>query len=808
MEKTPVSSKNQSSPRRLPVLPLRDVVVYPHMVIPLFVGREKSIVALDEAMSASKEILLVAQLKADTDEPENQDVYEVGTLAKILQLLKLPDGTVKVLVEGARRVRLVEMEVENYFSAEMREIAADEETYDEKEMDVLSRSVVSRFEQYIKLNKKIPPEILSSLAGIDQPGRLADTVAAHMSLKLVDKQKVLEMHSVRERLMHVLGGIEGEIDVLRIERRIRGRVKNQMEKSQREYYLNEQMKAIQKELSDIEDAPNELGELEKNIDAAGMPKEAKEKATSELSKLKLMSPMSAEATVVRNYIDWLLKAPWKKRSRIFQSLEKAEQALEEDHYGLEKVKERILEYLAVQQRVKELKGPILCLVGPPGVGKTSVGQSIARATNRKFIRMSLGGIRDEAEIRGHRRTYIGSMPGKIVQNMSKVKVRNPLFLLDEVDKMSMDFRGDPSSALLEVLDPEQNSTFNDHYLEVDFDLSEVMFVCTANSLNIPAPLLDRMEIIRLPGYTEDEKLNIAKNYLMPKQIKNNGVKNNELRIADSAILGAIRHYTREAGVRNLERELAKICRKVVKSLLLKPLKGVVRVGHRNLQKYLGVEKFRYGRAEEKDQIGQVTGLAWTEVGGELLSIEAAIVPGKGKLIHTGQLGDVMQESIQAAMTVVRSRASVLGLGGDFHQKNDFHVHVPEGATPKDGPSAGIGMCAAMVSALTKIPVRANVAMTGEITLRGEVLPIGGLKEKLLAAHRGGIDTVLIPADNAKDLTEIPKNIKDKLNILPVKWIDEVFELSLHHSPSLQPDKPLENEEIKTSLQETETVLPH
>jgi ATP-dependent Lon protease len=808
VEKTPVSSKNQSSPRRLPVLPLRDVVVYPHMVIPLFVGREKSIVALDEAMSASKEILLVAQLKADTDEPENQDVYEVGTLAKILQLLKLPDGTVKVLVEGAGRVRLVEMEVENYFSAEMREIAADEETYDEKEMDVLSRSVVSRFEQYIKLNKKIPPEILSSLAGIDQPGRLADTVAAHMSLKLVDKQKVLEMHSVRERLMHVLGGIEGEIDVLRIERRIRGRVKNQMEKSQREYYLNEQMKAIQKELSDIEDAPNELGELEKNIDAAGMPKEAKEKATSELSKLKLMSPMSAEATVVRNYIDWLLKAPWKKRSRIFQSLEKAEQALEEDHYGLEKVKERILEYLAVQQRVKELKGPILCLVGPPGVGKTSVGQSIARATNRKFIRMSLGGIRDEAEIRGHRRTYIGSMPGKIVQNMSKVKVRNPLFLLDEVDKMSMDFRGDPSSALLEVLDPEQNSTFNDHYLEVDFDLSEVMFVCTANSLNIPAPLLDRMEIIRLPGYTEDEKLNIAKNYLMPKQIKNNGVKNNELRIADSAILGAIRHYTREAGVRNLERELAKICRKVVKSLLLKPLKGVVRVGHRNLQKYLGVEKFRYGRAEEKDQIGQVTGLAWTEVGGELLSIEAAIVPGKGKLIHTGQLGDVMQESIQAAMTVVRSRAGVLGLGGDFHQKNDVHVHVPEGATPKDGPSAGIGMCAAMVSALTKIPVRANVAMTGEITLRGEVLPIGGLKEKLLAAHRGGIDTVLIPADNAKDLTEIPKNIKDKLNILPVKWIDEVFELSLHHSPSLQPDKPLENEEIKTSLQETETVLPH
>jgi len=778
------------------------------MVIPLFVGREKSIVALDAAMSDSKEILLVAQLKADTDEPENHDVYEIGTLAKILQLLKLPDGTVKVLVEGSRRARLVEMKVEDYFSAEMEEIAAYEDAYDEKEMDVLCRSVVSRFEQYVKLNKKIPPEILASLSGIDQPGRLADTVAAHMSLKLADKQKVLEMHNVRERLMHVLGGIEGEIDVLRIERRIRGRVKNQMEKSQREYYLNEQMKAIQKELSDIEDAPNELGELEKNIAAAGMPKEVKEKAASELSKLKLMSPMSAEATVVRNYLDWLLKAPWKKRSRVFQSLEKAGQVLEKDHYGLEKVKERILEYLAVQQRVKELKGPILCLVGPPGVGKTSVGQSIARATNRKFIRMSLGGIRDEAEIRGHRRTYIGSMPGKIVQNMSKVKVRNPLFLLDEVDKMSMDFRGDPSSALLEVLDPEQNSTFNDHYLEVDFDLSEVMFVCTANSLNIPAPLLDRMEIIRLPGYTEDEKLNIAKNYLMPKQIANNGVKDDELRIADSAILGAIRHYTREAGVRNLERELAKICRKVVKSLLLKPLKGVVRVGRRNLEKYLGVQRFRYGRAEEKDQVGQVTGLAWTEVGGELLTIEAAIVPGKGKLIHTGQLGDVMKESIQAAMTVVRSRAGVLGLDGDFYQKNDFHVHVPEGATPKDGPSAGIGMCAALVSALTKIPVRSNVAMTGEITLRGEVLPIGGLKEKLLAAHRGGIDTVLIPADNLKDLTEIPKNIKDKLSILPVKWIDEVFEFSLLNSLSLQSDNPLESEERKPSFQETETVLPH
>ena len=808
MENTPIPSKNQSNTKRLPVLPLRDVVVYPHMVIPLFVGREKSILALDEAMSASKEILLVAQLKADTDDPQNDDVYEIGTLAKILQLLKLPDGTVKVLVEGTRRTRLVEMDIDAYFSAEMEEIDEDEETYDEKEMDVLSRSVVSRFEQYVKLNKKIPPEILTSLTGIDQPGRLADTVAAHMSLKLADKQKVLEMHSVRERLMHVLGQIEGEIDVLRIERRIRGRVKNQMEKSQREYYLNEQMKAIQKELSDIEDAPNEMGELEQNIDSAGMPKEVKEKATSELNKLKLMSPMSAEATVVRNYIDWLLKAPWKKRSRVFQSLEKAELVLEKDHYGLEKVKERILEYLAVQQRVKQLKGPILCLVGPPGVGKTSVGQSIARATNRKFVRMSLGGIRDEAEIRGHRRTYIGSMPGKIVQNMSKVKVRNPLFLLDEVDKMSMDFRGDPSSALLEVLDPEQNSTFNDHYLEVDFDLSEVMFVCTANSLNIPAPLLDRMEIIRLAGYTEDEKLNIAKNYLLPKQIKNNGIKDDELRIADSAILGAIRHYTREAGVRNLERELSKVCRKVVKALLLKPLKGMVKVSNRNLEKYLGVSKFRHGRAEEKDRVGQVTGLAWTEVGGELLSIEAAIIPGKGKLIHTGQLGEVMQESIQAAMTVVRSRAAMLGLDNDFHHKNDFHIHVPEGATPKDGPSAGIGMCASLVSALTKIPVLSNVAMTGEITLRGEVLPIGGLKEKLLAAHRGGINTVLIPSDNVKDLTEIPKNIKDKLNILPVKWIDEVFEFALQHPPSPQADKPLPNEEREPPTEGVKTVQPH
>jgi len=800
----------ETGPRRLPVLPLRDVVVYPHMVIPLFVGREKSVSALDEAMSAGKEILLVAQTKADVDDPGKDDVYEIGTVATILQLLKLPDGTVKVLVEGGQRARLLGIEVDDCFSAEAEDLV-EEETYDEKEMDVLSRSVVSRFEQYVKLNKKIPPEILTSLAGIDQPGRLADTVAAHMALKLAEKQVVLEIHNVQARLEHVLGLIDGEIDVLRIEKRIRGRVKQQMEKSQREYYLNEQMKAIQKELGEMEDAPNELAELEQKIKSAGMHKDAKEKVTAELNKLKLMSPMSAEATVVRNYIDWLVKVPWKKRTKVLQNLEQAEQVLEEDHFGLDKVKERILEYLAVQQRVKALKGPILCLGGPPGVGKTSLGQSIARATNRKFVRMSLGGVRDEAEIRGHRRTYIGSMPGKIVQNMSKVKVRNPLFLLDEVDKMSMDFRGDPSSALLEVLDPEQNSTFNDHYLEVDFDLSEVMFVCTANSLNIPAPLLDRMEVIRLPGYTEDEKLKIATRYLLPKQIKSNGIEENELKISDSAILDVIRYYTREAGVRNLERELANICRKVVKKLLLRPRKSMVRVTHRNLGQYLGVQRFRYGRAEDNDQIGQVTGLAWTEVGGELLTIEAAIVPGKGKLIHTGQLGEVMQESIQAAMTVVRSRAAVLGLDSGFHQLSDVHIHVPEGATPKDGPSAGIGMCAALVSALTKIPARSNVAMTGEITLRGEVLPIGGLKEKLLAAHRGGIDTVLIPADNEKDLAEIPKNIKDKLNIVPVKWIDEVFELALQHMPSPKRDGSSVGAEREAKTEDKgkgEAVLPH
>ena len=776
-ENAPQTTEPVVAQDRIPVLPLRDVVVYPHMVIPLFVGREKSILALDEAMNRDKRILLVAQKQADVDDPKPKDLYSIGTIATILQLLKLPDGTVKVLVEGVDRAAVLEVEPGEYFSADV-EVLEDVEAYEEREIDVLTRSVVTHFEQYVKLNKKVPPEILTSLAGIEQGGRLADTVAAHMALKLADKQKVLEIQDVRQRLEHILALIEGEMEVLQIEKRIRSRVKSQMEKSQREYYLNEQMKAIQKELGEIEDAPNEIGELEKRITKAGMPKEAKSKATAELNKLKLMSPMSAEATVVRNYVDWLLKMPWKKRSKVRLDIAEAQRVLDEDHYGLEKVKERIVEYLAVQQRVRHLKGPILCLVGPPGVGKTSLGQSIARATNRKFIRMSLGGVRDEAEIRGHRRTYIGSLPGKVLQNMSKAGVRNPLFLLDEVDKMSMDFRGDPSSALLEVLDPEQNSAFADHYLEVDFDLSEVMFVCTANTLNIPAPLLDRMEVIRLAGYTEDEKLNIAKRYLLPKQVKQNGLKAEEVKVGDPAILDIVRHYTREAGVRNLERETAKICRKAVKQLLLEPEKKVITVTPKNLDSFLGVKRFRYGKAEEANRVGQVTGLAWTEVGGELLTIESAVVPGKGKLQYTGQLGGVMQESIQAAMTVVRSRSDVLGLAPDFHQKLDVHVHVPEGATPKDGPSAGIGMCTALVSALTRIPVRSDVAMTGEITLRGEVLPIGGLKEKLLAAHRGGIATVLIPSENEKDLAEIPDNIKDKLDIRAVKWIDEVLDVAL------------------------------
>jgi ATP-dependent Lon protease len=765
----------------LPVLPLRDVVVFPHMVIPLFVGRKKSITALEHAMESGKQIMLVAQMSASDDEPTPEQIHRIGTVASILQLLKLPDGTVKVLVEGEQRAEVQQFtETEDSFTALVNMV--ESVPVEDREGEALMRSVLAEFDQYVKLNMKIPPEILTSLAGIDEPGRLADAIAAHLSLKIEDKQKILEMRNTRERLEHILGVMESEIDLLQVEKRIRGRVKRQMEKSQREYYLNEQMKAIQKELGEIEDGPNEADELSKKIEKAGMSKEAREKADAELKKLKLMSPMSAEATVVRNYIDWLVNVPWKKRSKIRKDLSEAEKILEADHYGLEKVKERILEYLAVQQRVNKLKGPILCLVGPPGVGKTSLGQSIARATNRKFVRMSLGGVRDEAEIRGHRRTYIGSLPGKIIQNMSKVKVRNPLFMLDEVDKMAMDFRGDPSSALLEVLDPEQNHAFSDHYLEVDYDLSDVMFVATSNSLNIPAPLLDRMEVIRLAGYTEDEKVNIAMRYLLPKQRKNNGLQEGEVAMNEAVVRDIVRFYTREAGVRSLEREISKVFRKVAKVLLLDKKLKTMEVTPENLGKYLGVQRFRYGVAEQANQVGQVTGLAWTEVGGELLTIEAVIVSGKGKLTITGKLGDVMQESIQAAMSVVRARASQLGIPTDFYQKHDFHVHVPEGATPKDGPSAGVGMCTAMVSALTKIPVRADVAMTGEITLRGEVLPIGGLKEKLLAAHRGGIKIVLIPEENRKDLAEIPKNILDDLDIRPLKWIDQVLDMALERKP--------------------------
>ena len=768
----------------IPVLPLRDVVVYPHMVIPLFVGRDKSIKALDAAMDSNKQILLVAQKSAETDEPDVDDMHTVGTLANILQLLKLPDGTVKVLVEGEKRAQLTHLPgEEGFFTAEYTTLL-DEIPIQEKEVEVLMRSSFDLFDQYVKLNKKVPPEVLTSLSNIDEPSRLADTMAAHMSLKLDEKQLVLEMFDVQQRLEHLMTLMESESDLLQMEKKIRGRVKRQMEKNQREYYLNEQMKAIQKELGDMDDVPNEIEDLQQRIETSGMSKEARTKAQAELNKLKLMSPMSAEATVVRNYIDTLVSVPWKKRSKIRNDLKIAEDVLEADHYGLEKVKERITEYLAVQQRVRKLKGPILCLVGPPGVGKTSVGQSIAHATSRKFVRMSLGGVRDEAEIRGHRRTYIGAMPGKIVQNLAKIKTRNPLFLLDEIDKMAMDFRGDPASALLEVLDPEQNHTFVDHYLEVDFDLSEVMFVATANTLNIPAPLLDRMEVIHLSGYTEDEKVNIATRYLVPKQMEHHGLRDDELAIRDSAIRDIVRNYTREAGVRNLEREISKICRKVVKDIQLKDLSKKIIVTTSGLNKYLGVEKFRYGLADEKDLVGQVTGLAWTEVGGELLTIEAALMPGKGILSHTGQLGEVMQESIQAAMTVVRSRADIFGLKEDFYQKNDVHIHVPEGATPKDGPSAGIGMCTSLVSALTGIPVRADVAMTGEITLRGEVLPIGGLKEKLLAAHRGGIKTVIIPHENERDLVEIPKNIKQNLKIIPVRWIDEVLDTALTRIPSV------------------------
>ncbi len=762
----------------LPVLPLRDVVVYPHMVIPLFVGREKSIRCLEVAMEQDKKILLVAQKDAATDNPGLSDLYPVGTIANILQLLKLPDGTVKVLVEGAERVLLEELtDEETYYVGIVRPMESVD--IPEAESDVLVRSAVSQFEGYIKLNKKIPPEVLTSIAAIDDPVRLADTMAAHMPLKLEDKQKVLEIPEVSERLMFLMAKMESEIDLLQVEKRIRSRVKKQMEKSQREYYLNEQMKAIQKELGELdENTPDEFEALHKKIEDAGMTDEAREKALAELAKLRMMSPMSAEATVVRSYIDWLIAVPWKNRTKVKKNLQLAEKVLDEDHYGLEKVKERILEYLAVQSRINRLKGPILCLVGPPGVGKTSLGQSIAKATGRKYVRMALGGVRDEAEIRGHRRTYIGSLPGKLIQKMAKVGVKNPLFLLDEIDKMSSDMRGDPASALLEVLDPEQNNTFSDHYLEVDYDLSDVMFVATSNSMNIPGPLLDRMEVIRLSGYTEDEKLNIAKRHLLQKQIERNGLKPNEITVEDSAIIDIIRYYTREAGVRSLEREISKICRKAVKAILLnKDLKQVT-VNAENLKDYLGVQRFDFGKAEEHNQVGQVVGLAWTEVGGDLLTIEATNVPGKGKLTFTGSLGDVMQESIQAAMTVVRARAETLRINPDFYEKRDIHVHVPEGATPKDGPSAGIAMCTALVSSLTGNPVRADVAMTGEITLRGEVLPIGGLKEKLLAAHRGGIKRVVIPFENTKDLEEIPDNVKQDLEIYPVRWIDQVLELAL------------------------------
>ena len=776
----------QQGRQLIPVLPLRDVVVYPHMVIPLFVGREKSIFALEAAMADNKKILLLAQKNAEIDDPGQADLYQIGTLSTILQMLKLPDGTIKVLVEGGDRVTVDSfLETNEYYSAAIQ-LLEKSSLVDDREAEVLLRSVLNLFDQYVKLNKKVPPEILTSLSGIDDPSRLADTIAAHMSLKLDEKQEILEIQDPRERIEHIMSKIEGEIDLMQIEKRIRGRVKQQMEKSQREYYLNEQMKAIQKELGDMDDAPNEVDDLQKKIEESGMPKEAREKADSELNKLKMMSPMSAEATVVRNYIDWLVSVPWKKKSRIRRDLAQAEQVLEEDHYGLEKVKERILEYLAVQQRVRKLKGPILCLVGPPGVGKTSIGRSIARATNRKFSRMSLGGVRDESEIRGHRRTYIGSMPGKIIQNLARAKVKNPLFLLDEIDKMAMDFRGDPASALLEVLDPEQNNTFADHYMEVEFDLSDTMFVATSNSMNIPGPLLDRMEVIRIPGYTEDEKLNIAIKYLVPKQIKENGLKPDEVVFKQSAVREIIQRYTREAGVRNLEREISKICRKGVKAMLLKPSIKKLTISAQNIEKYLGVKRFRFGSADAKDQVGQVTGLAWTEVGGELLTIESAVVDGKGKFVQTGQLGDVMKESIQAAMTVVRSRSQILGVNPDFNENKDIHIHVPEGATPKDGPSAGVGMCTALVSALTEIPVKAEVAMTGEITLRGEVLPIGGLKEKLLAAHRGGISKVLIPEENEKDLAEIPDNIKAKLEIIPVRWIDQVLEVALSHQPTPLP----------------------
>ncbi|MCX7119393.1 MAG: endopeptidase La [Legionellales bacterium] len=784
-ELVPVEKEEEVNLTHVPVLPLRDVVVYPHMVIPLFVGRQKSIKALEAAMLENKRIMLVAQRKSVDDDPNPEGLFEFGTISSLLQLLKLPDGTVKVLVEGEQRSKIshfIESGEHEYIAASLELTEEINTAFKEQEVQIMMRSLMSQFEQYIKLNKKIPPEVLTSLSSIEEPGRLTDNIAAHLTLKVEDKQALLETLDVGLRLERLMAYIENEIDLLQVEKRVRGRVKRQMEKSQREYYLNEQIKAIQKELGEMGEEGSELEQLDRAIQKAGMPKEAHEKALSELKKLKLMPPMSAEATVIRSYLDWMLSVPWKKRNRIQFDLSKAEEMLDKDHYGLEKVKERIIEYLAVQQRVKRLKGPIICLVGPPGVGKTSLGQSIANATGRTFIRIALGGVRDEAEIRGHRRTYIGSMPGKIIQKLCKEGVKNPLIMLDEVDKMAMDFRGDPASALLEVLDPEQNHTFNDHYLEVNYDLSDVMFIATANSLEIPAPLLDRMEVIRLAGYTEDEKLNIAKNYLVPKQIKLNGLKPNEFELADTALMEIIRYYTREAGVRSLERDISHVCRKVVKDILMSKQSKKILVSAKNTEKFLGVRKYRYGLAEAFDHVGQVTGLAWTSVGGELLTIEASMMPGKGKTLHTGQLGDVMKESIQAAMTVVRGRSKQFGVPANFYETSDFHIHVPEGATPKDGPSAGVGMCTALVSVVTHIPVRADVAMTGEITLRGQVLPIGGLKEKLLAAHRGGIKHVIIPEENRKDLSEIPANILKKIIVHPVSTIEQVLELALQRSP--------------------------
>ena len=800
----------------MPLLPLRDVVVFPHMVIPLFVGRPKSIKALEAAMESGKSIMLVAQKSASKDEPAAEDMHAIGCVSNILQMLKLPDGTVKVLVEGGQRARIIEVSDNgSHFVCSLEPVEITPAANADSE--ALRRAILTQFDQYVKLNKKIPPEILQSLNGIDDVGRMADTVAWHLPVKIEQKQTILETFNIGERLEKLLAQIENELDILQVEKRIRGRVKRQMEKSQREYYLNEQVKAIQKELGEGEDGAD-IDELDKRIKEAKLPAEAKKKVDAELKKLKLMSPMSAEATVVRNYIDTVVNLPWRKKSKISTDLAKAQEVLDSDHFGLEKVKERILEYLAVQQRVEKVKAPILCLVGPPGVGKTSLGQSIAKATNRKFIRMALGGVRDEAEIRGHRRTYIGSMPGKVLQSLAKVGVRNPLFLLDEVDKMGQDFRGDPSSALLEVLDPEQNNSFVDHYVEVEYDLSDVMFVATANTLNIPPALLDRLEVIRLSGYTEDEKVNIAKTYLLPKQIKNNGLKAGEIAVDESAIRDIVRYYTRESGVRSLEREISKIFRKVVKLLLLsasdkkadKKADKKISVTADSLDKYIGVRKFNFGRAEKENQVGQVTGLAWTEVGGELLTIESVAMPGKGKTTFTGKLGDVMQESIKAAITVVRRRAERLGIPADFYEKQDLHIHVPEGATPKDGPSAGVGMTTALVSSLTGIPVKANVAMTGEITLRGEVLPIGGLKEKLLAAHRGGITVVLIPEENVKDLADIPDNVKNQLEIIPVKWIDKVLEAALERAPSPLVVPPAETKIVATTVAEITTgdIRPH